>query len=113
MTTEITEKMKAAFLSEVVVKQNEIFCLDQALAAAFKARYPEPEQETVPADLAVRLSEILAWRKSGVAELPALNAYVDKHLANLGDIDTLRIAEEKTLLEAARLLVKMAGARNG
>jgi len=66
----------------------------------------------IPEDLVARLKEILAWRKSGVAEVPALQAYVDANLSGLGDVDTLRIAEDRTLIEAARLLVAMAGGRD-
>lgn len=66
----------------------------------------------IPEDLVVRLKEILAWRKSGVAEVPALQAYVDAHLSGLGGVDTLRIAEDRTLIEAARLLVAMAGGQD-
>ncbi len=62
-------------------------------------------------DLVLRLVEIIEWRKKGVAELPALKAYVDANLSHLTDIDTLRMAEDKTLMEAARLLIKIAEAR--
>jgi hypothetical protein len=62
----------------------------------------------IPDDLVRRLMEIIKWRKSGIAELPALRVYVDANLSHLGDVDTLRIAEDKTLMEAARLLVAMA-----
>jgi hypothetical protein len=68
----------------------------------------------IPSDLLLRLNEILTWRKTGVAELPALNAYVDERLKDLKEtgVDTLRIAEDKTLMEAARLLIKIAGSSN-
>jgi hypothetical protein len=64
-------------------------------------------------DLVRRLKEIIEWRKTGVAALPALQAYVDANLAQLGDVDTLRIAEDKTLMEAARLVVSIAGKDTG
>jgi hypothetical protein len=63
----------------------------------------------VPEDLVLRLVEIIKWRKSGVADLPALQAYADAKLPQLADMDTLRIAEDKTLMEAAHLIVAIAG----
>jgi hypothetical protein len=69
---------------------------------------PASHSIEVPDDLVRRLMEIIEWRKSGIAELPALQAYVDANLSHLGDVDTLRIAEDRTLMEAARLLVAMA-----
>jgi hypothetical protein len=62
----------------------------------------------IPDDLVRRLMEIIEWRKSGVAELPALNAYVDANLSYLTGEGRLQIAEDKTLMEAARLLVAIA-----
>ncbi len=73
----------------------------------------ETQTPGIPEDLVRRLVEIIEWHKSGVAELSALQAYVDANLSHLTDIDALRIAEEKTLMEAARLVVALAGKSHG
>lgn len=61
---------------------------------------------TPSTDLVCRLEEIIEWRRTGVSELNALRAYAEKTLPLMADFqDVLRIAEERTLLEAARLVV--------
>lgn len=67
----------------------------------------------IPDDLVRRLKEIIEWRKKGVAELPALNAYVDTKLSHLTGEGKLQIAEDNTLMEAARLVVALAGKSHG
>ncbi|NTF18265.1 hypothetical protein G6L37_07580 [Agrobacterium rubi] len=73
------------------------------------AEHGKPLSEhRVPADLAARLKEIVSWRKTGVAELPSLRAYAAAKLPNIEEGDALRIAEDKSLIEAAQFLIQMA-----
>jgi hypothetical protein len=69
---------------------------------------PTPTASAFPEDLVARLEEILDWRRTGVGELTALRAYAEVKLSALADTDVLRIAEDKTFMEAARLIVALA-----
>lgn len=67
-----------------------------------------PPASVFPEDLVARLEEILHWRRTGVGELTALRAYAKEKLSAIAETDVLRVAEDKTLMEAARLIVDLA-----
>ncbi len=109
---EITPEMRKAFFdvmyegaesSQQVEFLNacspELF--DKAIKAAVNA-----SRSIAPDDLRERLTEIILWHSQGYGDFPALTAYAEKHLANYG-IGSLRAAEEKTLLETAKLILEM------
>lgn len=69
---------------------------------------------TPSTDLVHRLEEIIEWRRTGTSELEALRAYAEKELPLMTDYeDVLRVAEERTLLEAARLVVAIGRSSEG
>lgn len=115
--TDITNEMRSAFIdsffqgspdaTSYAVMTIPKDMLDRALAAAMDARPPEPTTVYTP-ELKTRLKEILHWHAKGHGEFPALAAYAEKNLEHHGS-GALRAAEDKTLLEAAKLIVEGAG----
>jgi hypothetical protein len=103
--TEVTEKMRNAFNQEVVIEDGWVVYLNEGLAAAIEAMDPAPSVSAFPEDLVTRLEEILNWRRTGVGELTALRAYAEEKLSEISETDVLRTAEDKTFMEAARLIV--------
>jgi hypothetical protein len=101
----ITEKMLDAFNRAGGADLGKIAWVEDGLRAAIEAMDPPAAAPVFPEDLVDRLEEILNWRRTGVGELTALRAYANEKLSALADMDVLRIAEDKTFLEAARLIV--------
>lgn len=111
--TDNTAEMRKAFLDVIygdgehalvdLINERGSDIIDKAIAAAVAVK-SAPKALSVPPALFRRLAEVVEWRRKGYCEMPALNAYVEEHLGHYGD-GALRAAEDRTLMEAARLLV--------
>lgn len=74
----------------------------RAFAFSLEEALPHLGVAPVPADLAARAAEILAWRKTGLLSGDALRGFAERHWP--GDDAALQLAEQTTAAEAFRHL---------
>lgn len=106
--TEITERMMDAFTRAGGADLGKIVWVEEGLRAAIEAMDPPAADAVFPDDLVARLEEILDWRRTGIGDLTALRVYAEDKLGAIAETDVLRVAEDKTFMEAARLIVDLA-----